>query len=378
MKIVIALDSFKESLTAQQACEAVARGFRAVLPNAHYCCLPMADGGEGTTAALIAALGGVWQKVAVHDPLGRIITAHYGKLPDGTAVMEMAEAAGLHLLSPNERDPRYTTTYGVGEMMLHALQEGAQHIILGIGGSATNDGGAGMLQALGVRLLDQNHAALPFGGSALARLAQADFSELSPLLSSCRIDTACDVNNPLCGPNGASHIFGPQKGADKASVLELDSALAHYASILTASGLPDKSTLAGAGAAGGLGYALSLLGAHLTSGITLVMQAVNLSKAIEDATLVITGEGQLDRQTRLGKVPFGVLQLARQHNVPIIAIAGILGSGAETLIDDGFAAIFPSIATLDTLPETLAKGAENLERTARQIAAIWRLGKRCA
>ena len=376
MKIVIALDSFKESLTAAAACDAVARGFRAVLPQAAYQCVPMADGGEGTTAALVAARGGEWREVLVQGPLARPVTARYGRLPDGSAVMEMAEAAGLHLLAPAERNPRLTSTFGVGEMLRHALADGARHIILGIGGSATNDGGAGMLQALGVRLLDEKGSELPRGGAALSRLARADFSALLPDLRDCTLQVACDVNNPLCGERGASAIFGPQKGADAATVAELDAALAHYAAVLTAAGLPDKREMPGTGAAGGLGYALALLGAELTSGISLVMQAAGLAEALRDADLVITGEGRIDGQTRLGKVPFGVLQLAQTQGVPVIALAGVLGAGAEILTDDGFTAIFPSIAALAPLADTLAQGAANLERTARQIAAVWQLGRR--
>ena len=376
MNILIALDSFKESLSAADACAAVARGFRAIDPKADCHCLPMADGGEGTTAALVAARGGDWQTVTVQDPLGRPVTARYGRLPDGSAVMEMAEAAGLHYLAPGERNPRITSTYGVGEMLRHALDGGCTHIILGIGGSATNDGGAGMLQALGVRLLDADGGELPPGGAALARLARADFSGLHPALANTTLEIACDVTNPLCGANGASAIFGPQKGADAATVAVLDAALAHYAAVLSASGLPDCREQPGAGAAGGLGYALALLGARLTSGIDLVMQAAGVDAALANADLVITGEGRIDGQTRLGKVPLGVLRRAQKHNVPVIALAGVLGAGAETLTDAGFAAIFPSIAALAPLEETLAKGGENLERTARQIAAVLALGGR--
>ena len=365
MNLVIALDSYKESLCAADACAAVARGFRAIYPHADCRILPMADGGEGTTD---------WQNITVQDPLGRAITACYGRLPDGSAVMEMAEAAGLHRLTPSERNPRHTSTYGVGEMLCHALDHGSRHIILGIGGSATNDGGAGMLQALGAHLYDANGHELPRGGAALARLHHADFSGLHPALQTVTLDVACDVNNPLCGTNGASAIFGPQKGADAAAVAELDAALAHYAAVLTASGLPDQREQPGAGAAGGLGYALALLGARLTSGIGLVMQAAGLAAALQNADLVITGEGRLDGQTRLGKVPLGVLRLAQQHGVPVIAIAGVLGAGAETLTDEGFTAIFPSIAALAPLDKTLAQGGENLERTARQIAAVLALG----
>ena len=370
MNLVIALDSYKESLSAAEACAAVTRGFRAIYPHADCRILPMADGGEGTTAALVAARGGDWQNITVQDPLGRAITACYGRLPDGSAVMEMAEPAGLHRLTPSERNPRHTSTYGVGEMLCHALDHGSRHIILGIGGSATNDGGAGMLQALGAHLYDANGHELPRGGAALARLHHADFSGLHPALQTVTLDVACDVNNPLCGTNGASAIFGPQKGADAAAVAELDAALAHYAAVLSASGLPDCREQPGAGAAGGLGYALALLGARLTSGIDLVMQAAGVDAALANADLVITGEGRIDGQTRLGKVPLGVLRRAQKHNVPVIALAGVLGAGAETLTDAGFAAIFPSIAALAPLEETLAKGGENLERTARQIAAV--------
>ena len=372
-KVVIIPDSFKGTLSSKEVAALMGEAVGSVFPEADRILLPIGDGGEGTVESFLTSLGGERVETTVCGPFFTPVSSFYGRLPDGTVVIEMAAAAGLPLVG-NRREVEQTTTFGVGELMGKALEEGAKHIILGLGGSATNDGGAGMLQALGAHLYDANGHELPRGGAALARLHHADFSGLHPALANTTLEIACDVTNPLCGANGASAIFGPQKGADAAAVAELDAALAHYAAVLTASGLPDQREQPGAGAAGGLGYALALLGANLTSGIDLVMQAAGVDAALANADLVITGEGRLDGQTRLGKVPLGVLRLAQQHGVPVIAIAGVLGAGAETLTDEGFTAIFPSIAALAPLDKTLAQGGENLERTARQIAAVLALG----
>lgn len=376
MKIVIAPDSFKESLSAKQAAEAIRRGFAAVFPQAAYVCVPMADGGEGTAAAVVASAGGEWVSVAVDGPLGAAVTARYGLLPDGTAVMEMAEASGLHLVPPAERNPLLTSTYGTGQMMADALRRGVRRIMLGIGGSATNDGGAGMLQALGFRLLDQSGAELPRGGAALAGLAAIDCSAALPELADCRIVAACDVDNPLCGDLGASAVFGPQKGADAAQVRRLDAALAHYADVLAASGLPDCRAEAGSGAAGGLGFGLrTVLAAELRRGVDWMVAATGLAEQLAGADLVITGEGRMDGQTAFGKVPLGVLAAAQAQGVPVIALAGSVGPDVGELAAHGFCAVFPSVARAADLAEVLAEAEAQLERTAREVAAVWRLGR---
>lgn len=371
MKIIIAVDSFKESLTAPQACAAIKRGFAQILPHAHYVCIPMADGGEGTTTALVDACGGEWISICVSDPLGRPIKAQYGVLPNGTAVIEMAMAAGLHLLAPDERNPIKTTTYGVGEMIADAIQRGFKKIILGIGGSATNDGGAGMLQALGFRLLNRAGNELEKGGAALRDLALIGVSNQQPTLADCEIVVACDVINPLCGNTGASLVFGKQKGATPDMAQTLDIALNHFADVVATHTGTDLRNNAGSGAAGGLGFGLrALLNAQLRSGIDIVLEASNLSHHIETADLVITGEGCMDGQTAFGKVPLGVLNVAQQHRVPVVGISGSVLE-VEKLYKLGFTAVFPSIDCVATLPEILANAERNVERTARNIAAIW-------
>lgn len=370
MKIIIAADSFKESLTAPQACAAIQRGFAHILPSAQYVSIPMADGGEGTAAALVSACGGEWVHVRVSDPLGRQVDARYGILPNGTAVMEMAEAAGLHLLTPAERNPMKTSTFGVGEMIAHAINQGIRKIILGIGGSATNDGGAGMAQALGFRLLDKAGRDLPRGGAALRYLSSVQASGSLNVLQECEIVAACDVVNPLCGDTGATAVFGKQKGATIQMIRELDTALTNFADVLAKNGT-DFRDEAGSGAAGGLGFGLrALLGAELRSGIQIVLEATDLSNKIADADLVITGEGCMDGQTAFGKVPLGVLNVAQNHGVPVVGIAGSV-MDVDALYQMGFAAVFPSIDRVASLPDILEHAERNVERTARNIAAMW-------
>lgn len=375
MKIVIAPDSFKESLTAKQAAQAIKDGFTQIFTDAECICVPLADGGEGTTETLIDACGGHLYHVEVIGPLGKPCKAKYGILDNGSAIIEMAEAAGLHLLSEDQRDPRITTTFGVGELILDALDKGIKHILLGIGGSATNDGGAGMLQALGVKLLDKNGNALAFGGNALANLHHIDISKLDSRLTDCRIEVICDVDNPLLGKQGASAIYGPQKGATPEIIDELDNALAHFADTVKLLGFNDCRKMAGAGAAGGLGYALkTFLAATMRSGIDSVIEITNLTDKIQGADLIITGEGRMDEQTRFGKVPWGVLQCAHQQQIPVIGLAGCLGKDANSLTENkdmAFVAIFPIIDTLKPLKQTLESGYDNLYRTARNVAAIW-------
>ncbi|MGI2259322.1 glycerate kinase [Shewanella sp. GXUN23E] len=375
MKIIIAPDSFKESLSALDVARAIERGFKQVFPTADYHLVPMADGGEGTVDALVDATGGNKMQLEVTGPLGNRVLAQYGMLGDGsnTAVIEMASASGLHLVPQNLRNPLLTTSFGTGELIRHALDKGARRFILGLGGSATNDGGAGMLQALGARLLDNQHQSLAVGGAALQQLAHIELDGLHPALAQSEIQVACDVDNPLCGIRGASHIFGPQKGADKQRVLQLDKALGQLAQVVSSQS-PDKAHMAllpGTGAAGGMGYAMvALLGARLTPGVELVVNALDLDNVIKGGSLVITGEGRIDGQTVYGKTPMGVLNAANRQQVPCIALAGCLGQDADAIKAHGMKAIFPILPASVTLEQALATGAANLERTAANVAAL--------
>jgi glycerate kinase len=376
MKIVIAPDSFKESLSALEVAQAIRDGFSAIYPSADYVVLPVADGGEGTVEALVDATGGLKVRRQVTGPLGRPVEAFYGVTGDGaTAVIEMAAAAGLMLVAPADRDPLATTTYGVGELMRAALDEGARRFILGIGGSATNDGGAGMMQALGVRLRDAQGRDLPPGGGALDRLAAIDMAGLDPRLARAVIEVACDVDNPLVGPKGASAVFGPQKGATPQIVARLDANLAHFAEVMRATLGVDTAHMPGAGAAGGLGAGLhAFLGARLSPGVEIVMKAVRMDDVVADADLVITGEGRIDGQTVHGKTPIGVAAVARRHGKPVIAIAGALGPGHEAVLDQGVNVVFSIMSRPCSVAEALAEGALNIRSAARNIAATLKLG----
>ena len=376
MKIVIAPDSFKESLTASEVCDAIETGFTTVFKEADIIKIPMADGGEGTAAALKETLSGEWQSIIAHDPLMRPIEASYVLLPNQTAIIEMASCAGLHLLTQSERDPGITTTYGVGEMLVDAIDKGAKHIILGIGGSATNDAGTGMLKALGYRFLDAQHHELAQGGKALASLAFIDNRAVNDKIADISITVACDVTNPLCGQLGASHVYAPQKGATLDDIVILDNALNHFANIASRQNFPDNRNEAGAGAAGGLGFALmTFLSATLTGGFQLVSEFSNLEQMIQQADLVITGEGKMDFQTSMGKVASGVLSLAKAVNVPVIAICGVVDDLHSHWKDDGFTIALPSIQTLGSLDEALALAKQNVEKTAYNIAMAMQLGQ---
>ncbi|MCB5162496.1 glycerate kinase [Marinomonas algarum] len=382
MKIVIAPDSFKESLTALKVAEAIEVGFRQVLPQAEYIKVPMADGGEGTVQSMVDATQGQTIDLEVTGPLGNKVMAQYGilgatagRLPT-TAVIEMASASGLHLVPRDQRDPRYTTSFGTGELIKDALDRGIKHIILGLGGSATNDAGIGLAQALGIQCQDDKHQALPFGGMAITQLRHIDVSQAHPLLADCRVEVACDVDNPLCGDRGASAIFGPQKGATPEMVVTLDNALGHFADVLVQQGFPDYRLEAGVGAAGGMGLAAkAFLNAQLKPGIEIVMDTVGLNDILQGADLVITGEGRMDGQTVFGKTPMGVLKKALVNKVPTIGIAGCLGQDAEAILDQGMVAIFPIIPTLDTLDTVLAQAEKNLINTSYNIASMLKLGK---
>ncbi len=380
MKIVIAPDSFKESLSAMEVANEIERGFRSVLPTAEYIKVPVADGGEGTVQSMIDATDGSIITLDVTGPLGDKVEAFYGILGAGfkgknkTAVIEMAAASGLHLVTEDKRNPLITTSYGTGELIVDALNRGIKHIIIGLGGSATNDGGAGMAQAIGAHLLDSKGRTIAVGGAALAQLAKIDLSELHPLIKECSFEVACDVNNPLCGDKGASAIFGPQKGATPAIVAQLDTALAHYADIIASSGMADNRNFPGAGAAGGMGLGvMSFLNAELKPGIDIVMQTVNLAGLSQGADLVITGEGRLDSQTLHGKTPMGVAGVAKAQGIKVIAIAGCVSDDANILLEHGIDALFSITPRALPLAEVLSSAKHNLYSTAKNIAALYAL-----
>lgn len=372
VKIVIAPDSFKESVSAPDAAAAIARGVKAACPGAQTLCIPMADGGEGTVEAVLAAAGGQARQRTVNDALGHKVDAVWGLLEDGTAVIEMAAAAGLELIAPSRRDPLRASSHGVGELILAALEAGAGRIILGLGGSATNDGGAGMLTALGLRLLDKDGRSLPPGGGALGQLASIDPRGLDSRLANTRIIVASDVDNPLCGPQGASHVFGPQKGATPEQVQTLDAMLGHFADICARQLGSDRRHDAGAGAAGGLGFAAkTFLNADFRPGVEIVAELGGLAQAMEGATLAFTGEGRMDAQTLRGKTPAGVARIAQQAGVPVVALAGSLGAGYEGLHAGGISAAFSLAPGPITLQQALADAERLLHDRARDVMQLW-------
>lgn len=376
MKIVIAPDSFKESLSAVEAAEAMEAGFREIFPEADYLRLPLADGGEGTVRTMVAATRGRIVEVTVTGPLGAPVTAFFGLCGDGrTAVVEMAAASGLMLISSQWRRPMAATSRGTGELLRAALDAGVERIILGIGGSATIDGGAGMLQALGMHLHDDAGQEIGDGGGELARLAGIDAHDLDPRLHEVAIEVACDVSNPLLGAEGAATVYGPQKGASPGMVVQLEKNLTRYAELLRRDLGADVAAFPGAGAAGGMGAALLAIGGRLRPGIEIVMEAVGLEEALRDADLVLTGEGRLDGQTLHGKVPMGVARLAEHCGRPVIAICGSLGEDGEKILGHGIAALFSSTPRPSSLEEALALGAANLRTTARNVAATIRLAR---
>lgn len=377
MKIVIAPDSFKESLTAMAVASEIEAGFREFFPDAQYVKLPVADGGEGTVQAMIDASGGRRVELQVTGPLGEPVSAFYGLMGDGaTAVIEMAAASGLELVPPARRNPLYTTSYGTGQLILNALDAGARRFVLGVGGSATNDGGAGMLQALGGRLLDAAGADLNAGGGALAALARIDLSALDARIKDSVFDIACDVTNPLVGERGASAIFGPQKGATPEMVEQLDANLRHYAALIARDLDQHVAEIPGGGAGGGIGAGMMVfLGGRLRPGSEIVTAAVGLDAAVADADLVITGEGRIDGQTIHGKTPIGVAKVAQRHGKPVIAIAGGLAAGAAAVHAHGIDAVFGAVSRPCTVEEALAGAAVNVRSAARNIAAVLSLGR---
>lgn len=376
MKIVIAPDSYKESLSATEVAQAIEKGFREIFPNAQYVSVPVADGGEGTVEAMIAATKGSVHSACVTGPLGENVDARWGMSGDGkTAFIEMAAASGLALVPPELRNPLITTSRGTGELILHALDHGAKNIIIGIGGSATNDGGAGMVQALGAKLCDANGTDIGNGGGSLISLNAIDVSGLDPRLEGCTLRVACDVTNPLTGEKGASRIFGPQKGATEALIVELDRNLAHYADVIKKSLHIDVKNVPGAGAAGGMGAALmAFLGAELRSGIEIVTQALNLEEHIHDCTLVVTGEGRIDSQSIHGKVPVGVANVAKKYHKPVIGIAGSLTRDVGIVHQYGIDAVFSVLTSIGTLEEAFRGAFDNIYHASRNIAATLQVG----
>jgi len=372
VKIVIAPDSFKESLSAPDAAAAIERGIKQAYPDAHTICVPMADGGEGTVEAVLAATGGQWRTTVVTGALGESLEASWGWLNDATAVIEMAAAAGLEQTPAEQRDPLRASSVGVGQMIAAALDAGAQRIILGLGGSATNDGGAGLLAALGVRFLDKTGQELPPGGAALAHLDRIDTDGLDPRLAGIQLDIASDVDNPLCGPNGASHTFGPQKGATPEQVAQLDDSLGHFADICARDLGHDVRDKAGSGAAGGLGFAAhAFFNARFRPGVEVVAELGNLAQAMQGATLAFTGEGRMDAQTLRGKTPAGVARIAQQAGVPVIALAGSLGEGYQALHAGGITAAFSLAPGPVTLQQACENAAQYLCDRARDVTQLW-------
>ncbi|MBT2684926.1 glycerate kinase [Bacillus sp. ISL-37] len=377
MKIVIAPDSFKESLTALEAATAIENGMKKILPEASFVKVPMADGGEGTVQSLVDATGGIIITKTVTGPLGTPVEAFIGISGDEkTAVIEMAAASGLHLVPPGDRNPLITTTRGTGELIAAALDYGVEQIIIGIGGSATNDGGAGMARALGIMLLDSDGKEIGEGGGALHSLAAVNIAGLDKRLKSVKIDVACDVDNPLTGMRGASHIFGPQKGATQEMVEVLDNNLHHFADIIRTDLGKDIEHVSGAGAAGGLGAGLmAFLSAELKRGVDIVLEATKLETHLLDADFVITGEGKIDGQTIFGKTPIGVARTAKRQNVPVIAIAGNVASDSEVVHKHGIDAVFSIVPGVIALEDAFENASTYVERISANIASVIKLGK---
>ena len=377
MRVVVAPDKFKGSLSAPEAARAMARGVAAAVPAAAIDVVPMADGGEGTVEALVAATSGTSREAVVAGPLGEPVRARFGMLGDGhTAVLEMAAASGLVLVPRDRRDPSRTSTRGTGELLLAAVEAGARRVVVGIGGSATNDGGAGLGQALGYRLLDAEGREIGPGGGALDRLAAIDASGRDPRLEGVEVAVACDVDNPLCGPRGASAVYGPQKGADPAMVAALDRNLDHLARVLERDLGVSVRDLPGAGAAGGLGAGLvAFASGRLEPGIALVIGAVGLADRLRDADLCLTGEGALDASSAFGKTPIGVARLARSLGCPTIALAGTVGEGAAAVLEQGIDAFFSICPGPITLDDALARGATLLEHASAQATRAFLAGR---
>jgi len=369
MKIVVAPDSFKGSLTAVEVSDAIGQGVREIFPEAEIVKIPMADGGDGTVQCLVNATGGEILRKKVTGPLGDEVLASYGILGDKkTAVIEMAEASGLTLVPENKRNPLITTTYGTGQLIKAALDQGCRKMIIGIGGSATNDGGAGMLQALGVKLLDREGKEIGFGGGELKKVFRIDTKYLDNRLSQTKVLIASDVSNPLCGPKGAARIYGPQKGATPEIIEELDKSLAHFAEVIKRDLHKDIKDIPGSGAAGGLGASLmAFLDAELRPGIDIMIEIVKLEQAIKDADLVITGEGKIDSQTIYGKAPIGVAKIAKKYNIPVIAVAAIISDDADIVHQYGISTLIKISEPPISLAEPKSKKVQLIKRCIKQF-----------
>lgn len=372
MKFILAPDSFKESMTAKEACISMENGIRKVFKDATCIHVPMADGGEGTVDALIESTNGNLHEVEVTAPLGNKVKAKFGILGDGkTVVIEMAEASGIHLVKLEDRNPLLTTTFGTGELIKYALDMNIERIIIGLGGSATNDGGVGMLQALGASFKDSDGKEIAFGGGVLKDLCTIDLSGFDKRIYDVKIEVACDVKNPLTGENGASFVFGAQKGGNKETLEELDSNLKHYAEVVKRDMGKEIDKVEGAGAAGGLGAALiGFCNGKLESGIDLVIKYSDLEDKVRKADFVFTGEGSIDFQTKFGKTPIGVAKIAKKYNIPVIAFGGRIGEGIDELYSlgiDSVIGITPGVISLD---EALNKGKDNLEISAENVVRI--------
>ncbi|MCC9991494.1 glycerate kinase, partial [Streptococcus agalactiae] len=371
MKVVVAIDSLKGSLSSLEAGNAIKESINEVIPGADVEVHPLADGGEGTVEALTLGMGGTIETIPVKGPLGEKVHASYGIIPQRQlAIIEMAAAAGITLIATEERNPLHTTTYGVGEMIKDAISKGCRHFIIGIGGSATNDGGAGMLQALGYALLDKDNQEISLGAQGLADLKSISTDKVIEELKECDFKIACDVTNPLCGAQGCSSIFGPQKGADEDMITEMDTWLSNYATLATSVSEKADATIEGTGAAGGLGFAfLAFTNATLEPGIDIILSEINIEKAISEADLVVTGEGRLDGQTVMGKAPIGVAKLAKKYGKKVVAFSGSVTEDAILCNQHGIDAFFPIVRRLISLDEAMSKEVayKNMKETATQV-----------
>lgn len=377
MKVIIAPDSFKDSLSAQSVAKSIALGWQTIFPEAEILICPMADGGEGSIEAVLDICKGEWREQSVQGPLGNPVLARWGWLKtEKIALIEMAQASGIQYLAPTQRDACITSTYGTGELIVAALDVGAKEIILTLGGSATNDAGTGLLSALGARLLDKNHHPIAAGGLALQHLAKIDLTDFDPRIAKTKFVLAADVTNPLCGENGASYIFGPQKGATPDQVLQLDQALAHFADLSALLLGHDKRNEQGSGAAGGLGFAAkAYLNAEFRSGVEAIAELNHLSSKIQGADWVITGEGKFDGQTLNGKTPFGIAQIAQVANVPVIVIAGALGENYQALYDYGVSAAFSLTSGPMNLTDACINAANLIYERTIDIARLIKMSE---
>lgn len=377
MKVVVAIDSLKGSLSSLEAGNAIKQGIKRVYQDAKIIVKPLADGGEGTVEALVSGMNGKIETVVATGPLGDKIESSYGIIPEKRlAIMEIASIAGITLLSLKQRNPLYTTTYGLGEMIKDAISKGCNNFIIGIGGSATNDGGIGMLQALGFDLLDKDGNQVPLGARGLKDLVKIDDKNVLPELKKCQFKIACDVTNVLCGENGCSVVFGPQKGATSQMIKDMDQWLYNFANLAKKKYPHSDALVPGTGAAGGLGFAfLTFVKATLESGIDIILETIDLKSDLKDVDVVVTGEGCLDRQSAMGKAPVGVAKMAKLYNKPVIAFAGSVTKEAKLCNQEGIDAYFPIIRNITTLQEAMAKenAKNNLTDTVEQVFRLWKI-----